>query len=83
MTIQEDAEQLNMMVETLGYIDSVISELANEEYITEYFDYEDVNYLLYFSRHKYTFNIDLDYLYILIKRRRIRKIIDQGHIYDR
>ena len=65
-----------MMIETRGYIDSVISELVDEEYITEYFDYDDVNYLLYFSRYKYTFNIDLDYLYILIKYRRIREIIN-------
>ena len=64
------------MIEILGYINSIISELADKEYIVEYFDYEDIDYLLYFSRHKHTFNIDLDYLYILIKRRRIRKIID-------
>ena len=51
-----------MIVETLDYVDSVISELVDEEYIAEYFDYKDIDYSLYFSRYKYTFNVDPDYL---------------------
>ena len=65
-----------MMIKTLGYINSVISGLEDKKYITEYFDYGDINYSLYFSRHKHAFNVDPDYPYIPIKRRRIRKTIN-------
>jgi hypothetical protein len=41
---------------------SVINERHNIEYLTVYYECEDINYNSFYSNHKYLFNVDLEYL---------------------
>ncbi len=71
------------MVERLELIKTVISEIKDEEYIAEYFECEDINYEIYFVGHKHSFNIDPEHPNIPIKPYRMRKIKQQGCVYDK
>ncbi len=55
------------MVERLGFIETVISEIKDEEYIAEYFECEDTNCEIYFVRYKHSFNVDSEHPNVPIK----------------
>ena len=53
------------------------------EYIYNIFGYDDTNYSMFFTYHKYLFNMNLNYLKIRITPTLIGRIIDIGIIYDK
>ena len=53
------------------------------KYIYKTFKYNNINYLIFFSYHKYLFNIDLNYLKIRITFILIRKMIDKRIVYNK
>ena len=57
-----------MIVKSLRTLETTVDNRANDKYISEYFVYIDINCLEYFTSYTYLFNIDLVYLYILIRR---------------
>ena len=75
--------QFNMMVERLGFIETVISEIEDEEYIAEYFDCQDTACEMYFVNHKHSFNVDPEHPNIPIKPHRVRKMKEQGCTCDK
>ena len=75
--------QFNMMVERLGFIETVISEIEDEEYIAEYFECESTGCDMYFVNHKHSFNVDPEHPNIPIKPHRMRKMKQQGCVCDK
>ena len=47
------------------------------KYIYEVFKYNNTNYLMFFNRYKHLFNMDLNYLEVLLILILIRKMIDK------
>ena len=72
-----------MMVEHVGMIDMIRDKREEHEYIYETFECNDVDCSIFFSHHKYLFNIDLDHLKIRITLILIRKMVDKGIVYDK
>ena len=53
------------------------------EYIYNIFDYNDINYSIFFTHYKYLFNINLDYSKIRITSTLIRRIVNIEIICDK
>ena len=71
-----------MIVEHIGIVEMVKDEREEHEHIYEAFKYDDTNYSIFFTNHKYLFNIDLDYLKIRITSTLIERIISIEIICD-
>ena len=71
------------MVEYVGIIDMIRDEREEYKYIYEIFKCDDVDYLMFFSHHKYLFNVDLDYSKIRITPILMRKMVDEGIVCDK
>ena len=76
-------DSLSIMVEYVGMIDIIRDEREEHEYIYEIFEYNDVNYSIFFSHYKYLFNVDPNYLKIRITPILMRKMVDKGMIYNK
>ena len=76
-------DSLSIIVEHVSIVNMIRDKREEHEYIYEIFEYDDVNYSIFFSHYKYLFNIDLDYLKIRITSILIRKIVDKGIIYNK
>ena len=72
-----------MIVEYVGIVNMIRDKREEHEYIYETFEYDDVDYSIFFSHHKYLFNMNLDYSKIRITPILIRKMVDKGIIYDK
>ena len=53
------------------------------KYIYKTFEYNDIDYSIFFSYHKYLFNIDPDYLKIRITSILMRKMMNKGMVYNK
>ena len=71
------------MVEYVGVVDLVRDEREEHEYIYETFECEDIDYSIFFSYHKYLFNVNLDHSKIRITLILMRKMVDKGMICDK
>ena len=72
-----------MIVEHVGIIDIIRDKREEYKYIYKTFEYDNINYLIFFSHYKYLFNMDLDYLKIRITPILIRKMVNKGMIYNK
>ena len=72
-----------MMVEHVGIVNMIRDKREEYKYIYKTFEYDDVNYSIFFSYYKYLFNIDPDHLKIRITSILIRKMVDKGMICDK
>ena len=72
-----------MIIEYISLIDIIKNEREEYEYIYKAFDYDDINYSIFFIRHKYLFNIDPDYSKIRIIPILIRKMVDKRIVYNK
>ena len=71
------------MVEHVGIVDIIRDKREEHEYIYKTFEYDDVDYSIFFSHHKYLFNMDLDHLKIRITPIFMRKMMDKRMVYDK
>ena len=76
-------DSLSMMVEHVGMVDIIRDKREEHEYIYETFEYDDVDYLIFFSHYKYLFNMDLDYPKIRITPILMRKMVDEGMVCNK
>ena len=76
-------DSLSMMVEHVGIVDIIRDKREEHKYIYETFECDDVDYSIFFSHHKYLFNIDLDHPKIRIIPILIRKIMNKGMVCDK
>ena len=76
-------DSLSIIVEHVGIIDIIRDKREEHEYIYEIFECNDVDYSIFFSHYKHLFNIDLDHLKIRITPILIRKMVDEGMVYDK
>ena len=76
-------DSLSMIVEYIGVVNLVRDKREEYEYIYETFECEDIDYSIFFSYHKYLFNVDLDYLKIRITPILMRKMVDKGIVCDK
>ena len=58
-------------------------EQEKREYIYNTFEYNNTNYLMFFTHYKHLFNIDLDYLKIRITPTLIGRMVNIGMICDK
>ena len=72
-----------MIVEHVGMVDMIRDEREEHEYIYETFECDDVDCSMFFSYHKYLFNVDLDYSKIRITSILMRKMVDEGIVCDK
>ena len=72
-----------MIVEYIGIVKIVRDEYKEQEYIYNIFDYNNTNYLIFFTYYKYLFNMDLDYSKIRIIPTLIGRIVSIEIIYDK
>ena len=72
-----------MIVEHIGMINIIRDKREEHEYIYETFEYNDINYLIFFSHHKHLFNVDPDHLKIRITPILMRKMVDKGIVYNK
>ena len=71
------------MVEHVGMVDMIRDKREEHEYIYETFEYDDVDYSIFFSHYKHLFNVDPDHLKIRITPILMRKIVDEGIVCDK
>ena len=64
-------------------IDIIRDEREEHEYIYETFECDDVNYSIFFSYHKYLFNVDLDHPKIRITSILMRKMVNERMVCDK
>ena len=64
-------------------VDMIRDKREEHEYIYEIFDYDDANCSMFFIRYKHLFNIDLDHLKIRIISILMRKMVNEGIVYDK
>ena len=72
-----------MIVEHVGLVDIIRDEREEHEYIYEAFDCDDTNCSIFFTRHRYLFNMNLNYLKIRITPILMKEIIKEGIVYDK
>ena len=70
-------DSLSIIVKHISIIDLVRDKREEHEYIYETFEYNDINYSMFFSHHKHLFNINLNYLKIRITLILIRKMVNE------
>ena len=64
-------------------INLIRDERGEYKYIYKAFGYNNTNYSIFFSQYKYLFNVNLNYLSILLILVLIRKMIDDKIVYNR
>ena len=64
-------------------IDLIKDKREEYKYIYKAFSYNNTNYLIFFSRYKYLFNINLDYLSVPLILVLIRKMINNEIVCDK
>ena len=72
-----------MIVEHVSMVDIIRDKREEYKYIYETFECDDVDYSIFFSHHKYLFNIDPDHPKIRITLILIRKMIDERMVYNK
>ena len=72
-----------MIVEHVGLVDIIRDEREEHEYIYEAFDCDDTNCSIFFTRYRYLFNMNLNYLKIRITPILMKEIIKEGIVYDK
>ena len=76
-------DSLSMIVKYIGVVDLIRDKREEHKYIYETFECEDINYLMFFSYHKYLFNVDLNHPKIRITLILIRKMVDKEMVCDK
>jgi hypothetical protein len=82
MTRRREGTSLNMMVETLGTVESTIDERQEDEHISEYFECADVACSQYFTAHAHLFNIDPSYPRTPIPKDTYAEMMGRGMICE-
>ena len=72
-----------MIVEYVSIVKMVKDEREEYEHIYDAFDYNNINYSIFFTYHKHLFNMNLDYLKIRITSILMGKIVSIEIIYDK
>ena len=72
-----------MIIEYVGMIDMIRDEREEHKYIYKTFEYDNVDYSIFFSYYKHLFNIDPDYPKIRITPILMRKMVDKGMVYNK
>ena len=76
-------DSLSIMVEYIGMVDIIRDEREEHKYIYETFKYNDIDCSMFFFHHKHLFNVDLNHLKIRITPILIRKMVDEGMVYNK
>ena len=76
-------DSFSIIVEYVSIVNMIRDKREEYEYIYKVFNYNNINYLMFFIYYKYLFNINLNYLKIRIIFILIRKIIDKRIIYNK
>ena len=74
---------LNIIVEHIGLVNIIRDKREEHEYIYEAFDYDDINYSIFFIRHRYLFNVNPDYSKIRITPILIKEMMKEGMVCDK
>ena len=80
---RRQGNSINMMVESLGTLETTVDNRANEEHISEYFACMDIGCSEYFTSHAHLFNIDPAYPHIPIRQEAYDQMLKQGMICER
>ena len=76
-------DSLSIMVEYISMIDLIKDEREKHKYVYKAFSYNNTNYLIFFSRYKHLFNMNLDHLSVLLILILMRKIVDNRMICNK
>ena len=76
-------DSLSIIVEHINMIGLIKNKREEYKYVYKAFSYNNSNYSIFLSRYKYLFNVNLDYLSILLILVLMRKIIDNKIVYNR
>ena len=71
------------MIEYVGIVEMVKDERGEHEYIYDVFGYDNTNYSIFFTHHKYLFNVNLDYPKIRITLTLMGRMVNIGMICDK
>ena len=71
-----------MIIEYVDIVKIIKDEREENEYIYKAFEYDDTNYSIFFTNHKYLFNINSNHLKIRITLVLIYRIVDNRIIYE-
>ena len=71
-----------MIIEHIGIVKIVKDKQEEYEHIYEAFRYDDTNYSIFFTNHKYLFNINLNYPKIRITLVLMHRIVDNKMICE-
>ena len=72
-----------MIVEHVSIVEMVKDKRGEHKYIYNVFDCDNTNYSIFFTYHKYLFNVNPDYPKIRIIPTLIRKMVDIEMICDK
>ena len=72
-----------MIVEHVGVVNLIRDKREEHEYIYETFEYDNIDYSIFFFYYKYLFNMDLDHSKIRITLILMRKMVDKGIVCDK
>ena len=76
-------DSLSIIVKHISIVNLVRDKREEYKYIYKTFEYNNINYLIFFFYYKYLFNIDLNYLKIRIISILIRKMVNKGIVYNK
>ena len=76
-------DSLSIIIEHVGIVDMIRDKREEHEYIYKTFNYDNINYSMFFFHHKHLFNMDLNYLKIRITPILMRKMVDKGMVCDK
>ena len=76
-------DSLSIIVEYVGIVEIIKDEWGEHEHIYEAFKYDDTNCSIFFTNHKYLFNMNLDYSKIRITPTLIERMISIEMICDK
>ena len=76
-------DSLSIIIEYISMINIIRDKREEYKYIYETFKCNNINYLMFFSYHKYLFNMNLNYLKIRITLILMRKMVDKRIIYNK
>ena len=71
-----------MMIEYVSIVDILKNKRGKHKYIYETFGYNNYEYFIFYTHHKYLFNIDPNHSRIRITLTLIQKMVSKRIVYD-
>ena len=79
---RRQGNSINMMVESLGTMETTLDYRANDEHLAEYFACSDIECPEYFTAHAHLYNIDPRYPHVPIRQEAYVRMLGEGMICE-